>query len=153
GTRVADVHASFVRSSCMVRVPRRYFNQSLIASAAAASLPAPAFAAEKVLRVAMTAADVPLTTGQPSQGGEGVRFMGVTAYDALINWDLSRSDVAATLRPALAVSWSADPEQRTVWTFKLRDGVKFHDGSLFNAESVIWNLDKLMKRDSPQYDQ
>jgi peptide/nickel transport system substrate-binding protein len=35
----------------------------------------------------------------------------------------------------------------------LRDGVTFHDGSAFTADSVVWNLDKLMRRDSPQYDQ
>ena len=39
------------------------------------------------LRVAMTAADVPLTTGQPNQGAEGVRFMGITVYDGLTRWD------------------------------------------------------------------
>jgi hypothetical protein len=36
--------------------------------------------AESVLRVAMTLADIPLTTGQSSQGGEGQRFIGVTLY-------------------------------------------------------------------------
>ena len=137
----------------MIRIGRRHLNQSLIAGATAASLPGQAQAAEKVLRVAMTAADIPLTTGQASQGGEGIRVMGVTAYDALINWDLSRSDVAATLRPGLAVSWSADPNRRVAWTFKLRDGVTFHDGSAFTADAVVWNLDKLIRRDSPQFDQ
>ncbi len=43
----------------------------------------------------MTAADIPLTTGQPNQGAEGVRFMGITVYDGLTRWDLSKSDVAA----------------------------------------------------------
>jgi hypothetical protein len=69
---------------------RGSFAKGVLASAALSATPA--FAAEKVFRVAMTAADIPLTTGQASQGSEGVRFMGVTAYDALINWDLSRAD-------------------------------------------------------------
>jgi peptide/nickel transport system substrate-binding protein len=47
------------------------------------------------LRVAMTAADIPLTTGQPSQGAEGIRFLGITLYDGLTRWDLSKSDQAA----------------------------------------------------------
>ena len=34
---------------------------------------------------------------QPSQGGEGNRFIGVTLYDALINWDLSKRDETAKL--------------------------------------------------------
>ena len=42
---------------------------------------------------------------------------------------------------------------KTKWVFKLRNGVKFHDGSEFTADSVVWNLDKLLKTDSPQFDQ
>jgi peptide/nickel transport system substrate-binding protein len=136
-----------------MKLGRRLLNQSLLAGAATAALPGSSEAAERVLRVAMTAADIPLTTGQASQGGEGVRFMGVTAYDSLVLWDLSRSDVAAKLRPGLAEGWSVDLERTTLWTFKLRQGVTFHDGSPFSADSVVWNLDKLIRRDSPQYDQ
>src|ERR1700722_7109725 len=102
----------------------------------------------KIPRVAMTAADIPLTTGQAGQGGEGVRFMGVTAYDALIAWDLSRADVAATLRPGLALNWSVDVNRELAWTFRPRDGVTFHDGSRFTADAVVWNLDKLMRHDA-----
>ncbi len=106
-----------------------------------------------VLRVGMTLADIPLTTGQPSQGGEGQRFIGVTLYDALINWDLSRADQAAKLQPGLALSWEVDAATKTIWTFKLRPGVTFHDGSKFTADAVVWNLDKLLNRSSPQFDQ
>jgi peptide/nickel transport system substrate-binding protein len=110
-------------------------------------------ATEKVLRLAMTLGDIPLTTGQPSQGAEGIRFIGLTLYDALFGWDLSQRDRAATLVPGLAESYSVDPDTRTVWTFNLRKAVKFHDGSDFNADAVIWNLDKLLKKDAPQFDQ
>lgn len=109
--------------------------------------------AEKVLRVATTLSDIPLTTGQTSQGYEGVRFIGITLYDSLLAFDLSRSDVASKIIPALAESWSVDPQTHLKWTFKLRPGVKFHDGSAFNADSVVWNLDKLMNRKAPQFDQ
>jgi peptide/nickel transport system substrate-binding protein len=129
---------------------RRAVTRLLLAGA----LPiARAHAAEKVLRVAMTAADIPLTTGQPSQGGEGVRFMGVTAYDSLVSWDLSRSDTAAKARPGLALGWRLDAAKKTAWTFTLRQGVTFHDGTPFDSRSVVWNLDKLIRRDAPQYDQ
>ena len=104
------------------------------------------------LRVAMTAADVPLTTGQPNQGAEGVRFMGITVYDGLTRWDLSKSDVAAKIVPDLAESWSVSETDKRVWTFKLRHGVRFHDGSAFNADAVVWNLDKLLSRNAPQFD-
>ncbi|SDB74602.1 ABC-type transport system, substrate-binding protein [Belnapia rosea] len=131
---------------------RRIFTTGLASTAFAAALPPRAQGAEKLLRVAMTAADIPTTTGQPNQGAEGIRFAGVTAYDALSAWDLSRGDVKARLRPGLAESWSTDPANRTVWTFRLRRGVTFHDGSEFNAEAVVWNLDKVMNKAAPQFD-
>ena len=109
--------------------------------------------AEKVLRVASTMADIPLTTGQSSQGGEGTRFIGITLYDQLVRWDLSRSDVLAKLVPGLALSWSVDEATHKVWTLKLRPGVKFHDGSDFNADAVVWTFDKLLNRKAPQFDQ
>ena len=120
---------------------------------AAAGWSGAAAAEPSTLRVAMTMADIPLTTGQPSQGGEGQRFMGVTVYDALINLDLSNADKAAALRPGLAVSWESDPATRTVWTLKLRSGVKFHDGSTFDADAAVFNFDKLMNRKAAWYDQ
>ena len=135
-------------------IDRRTVLKSTAAAISAAALPASRAAAapEKVLRVAMTVADIPLTTGQPSQGGEGQRFIGYQVYDALINWDLSKRDVLATLRPGLALSWSVDPATQKIWTFKLRPGVVFHDGTPFNADAVIFNLDKLANKNSPQFD-
>ena len=56
----------------------------------------------------MTASDIPLTTGQTDQGGEGMRFMGYTLYDALINWDLSSATKPSVLMPGLATSWGVD---------------------------------------------
>jgi ABC-type transport system substrate-binding protein len=109
-------------------------------------------ATEKVLRLAMTLGDVPLTTGQPSQGAEGIRFIGLTIYDALFGWDLSQRDRAAKIVPGLAESYSVDPDTKTTWTFTLRKGVKFHDGSDFTADAVVWNLDKLLNKDAPQFD-
>jgi ABC-type transport system substrate-binding protein len=100
----------------------------------------------------MTASDIPLTTGQPDQGGEGQRFMGYTVYDALINWDLSSSDKPSDLVAGLAVSWAVDAEDKKKWLFKLRDSVTFHDGSSFDADAVVWNFDKLLKQASPQFD-
>jgi peptide/nickel transport system substrate-binding protein len=133
----------------LARYPRPL---ALLALGLAIAFCIPAQAQEKVLRVGMTASDVPLTTGQPNQGGEGMRFMGYSLYDSLILWDLSKYDQPARLRPGLATEWSVDPADKRTWTFKLRQGVKFHDGSPFTADAVVWNLDKLMKKDAPQYD-
>src|SRR3954454_15601719 len=110
--------------------------------------------AQGTLRIGMTASDIPLTTGQTDQGGEGMRFMGYTVYDGLVNWDLSSSDKPSDLTPGLAASYGVDPADaaKTRWVFKLREGVKFHDGSEFTAEAAVWNFDKLLKNDAPQYD-
>jgi len=50
-------------------------------------------------------------------------------------------DHTGKIHPTLAVSWkvTADP---TVWEFKLRQGVKFHNGNPFNADDVVFSLDR-----------
>jgi|ERR1700730_7679485 peptide/nickel transport system substrate-binding protein len=71
----------------------------------AASVPA---IAQGTLRIAITATDVPTTTGVHNNGLEGVRLMGFSAFDALVNWDLSKADTAADIVPGLAESWQQD---------------------------------------------
>ncbi|MFC7541697.1 hypothetical protein ACFQU2_22575 [Siccirubricoccus deserti] len=66
-------------------------------------------AAQQVLRIGMTASDVPTTSGMPDNGFEGMRFLGYPVFEALTLWDLSRSDVRAGLRPGLAERWEQDP--------------------------------------------
>ncbi|MEA3157933.1 MAG: peptide/nickel transport system substrate-binding protein, partial [Betaproteobacteria bacterium] len=109
-------------------------------------------AQSKPLRIGMTLSEIPLTTGQPDGGGEGYRYMGYTVYDALVNWKLDDARIAPTLAPGLATEWSVDEKEKTRWTFRLRHGVKFHDGSDFNADSVIWNMEKIYNKTAPQFD-
>lgn len=45
--------------------------------------------------------------------------------------------------PGLATEWSV-AEDGCTWTFKLRQGVKFHDGADFNAEAVKYNFDRIL---------
>ncbi|MDA8008629.1 MAG: ABC transporter substrate-binding protein [Alphaproteobacteria bacterium] len=45
--------------------------------------------------------------------------------------------------PDLAVSWRANTEA-TVWDFKLRRGVSFHDGSSFGSEDVVYSLNRVL---------
>jgi peptide/nickel transport system substrate-binding protein len=48
--------------------------------------------------------------------------------------------------PLLATEWTPN-EDRTQWTFKLREGVKFHDGTPFNADAVVFNLRRMAEKD------
>src|SRR3979490_1933912 len=118
---------------------------------AAAGLPRIA-GAETIMRIGMTAADIPRTLGQPDQGFEGNRFPGLTMYDALTMWDLSSADKPSVVIPGLATEWKVDDADKKKWTFKLRPGVAFHDGSPFNADAVVWNVEKMLKPDAPQFD-
>src|SRR5512141_389016 len=123
----------------------------ILTMAAVAALPRIA-CAETPLRVGMTAADMPRTLGQPDQGFEGNRFTGLTMYDALTMWDLSSADKASVVIPGLATEWKVDDADKKKWTFRLRPGVTFHDGSPFNADAVVWNVEKVLKQDAPQFD-
>jgi ABC-type transport system substrate-binding protein len=138
-----------------MRIEKSSNNRAAMAAAllALTALAAPRMAAaDTLLRIGMTAADIPRTLGQPDQGFEGNRFTGLTMYDGLTMWDLSSAEKASVLIPGLASEWKVDDADKTKWIFKLRPGVKFHDGSPFNADAVVWNVEKVLKQDAPQFD-
>lgn len=60
-----------------------------------------------------------------------------TMFDGLVN-----TDAKLNPQPALAESWTVDGN---VWTFKLRPGVKFSDGSPLTAEDVVFTYDRVGK--------
>src|SRR5438128_7506139 len=108
--------------------------------------------AEGTLRIGMTAADIPYTGGQTDNGFEGFRFVGYQVYEPLINWDLSRSDKLPALVPGLAESWEVSKSDPKKWIFHLRKNVKFHDGSPFTADAVLFTFDSVKNKQSPQHD-
>src|SRR5215216_4953104 len=59
-------------------------------------------------------------------------IVSANVYDCLVLYDLG----ATTIRPGLAESWEIS-DDGLVYTFKLRQGVKFHDGAPFNADAVV----------------
>jgi peptide/nickel transport system substrate-binding protein len=63
-----------------------------------------------------------------------------TAAAAIFDTLVSLDDKAQP-QPKLALSWTHSDDYKT-WTFKLRPGVKFHDGTPFNAEAVKANFDR-----------
>lgn len=60
-------------------------------------------------------------------------------YESLLH-----RDMAGQIIPALATEWAAT-DNPNVWRFKLRSGVTFHDGSAFNADDVVFSLNRAMR--------
>ena len=60
---------------------------------------------------------------------------------------LVRTTPAGAVEPALALSWSVE-DGGTVWRFRLREGVRFHDGTLMTAPLVQASFDRLLPRAS-----
>lgn len=59
-------------------------------------------------------------------------------YETLVTWNKD-----SKIEGLLAESWTTSDDNLT-WTFKLREGVTFHDGAPFNAEAVKYNFDRLL---------
>lgn len=67
-------------------------------------------------------------------------------YDGLVRFKNDQLEV----EPALATSWDRS-DDGLVWTFDLREGVKFHDGTDFNAEVVRFSFMRLIDQDHEYY--
>lgn len=66
-------------------------------------------------------------------------------YDPLVD-----TDAEGKLVPVLATDWQMAPDGQS-YTFKLRTGVKFHDGSDFNADAVVYTYERLLKNPTFQH--
>ena len=60
-------------------------------------------------------------------------------YDSLVSRDRNFA-----IEPALAVSWQQ--LEPTRWRFKLRAGVKFHDGAPFTADDVVFSIQRALHK-------
>ena len=77
--------------------------------------------------------------------GESFRVTG-NVLDSLYRFETGGS----TPVPALATECTAN-DAGTEWTCKLREGVKFHDGTDFNADAVIFNFERWRFTDNPYH--
>jgi len=68
----------------------------------------------------------------------------------VVEWLMRRSNPDGALEPLLATSWELAPD-KSYYTFHLRQGVKFHDGTPFNAQAVKWNFDRSIAAERPQF--
>ncbi len=83
-----------------------------------------------------TSADPVVLDGAYVSDGESLRAIR-QIFETLVTTKLGGTDI----EPELATEFSAD-EAGTAWTFKLREGVKFHDGTDFDAKAVCFNFDR-----------
>ncbi len=68
--------------------------------------------------------------------GESAKIM-VNIYEGLLKY----SKDSTQIEPSLAEKWDVSPDGLT-YTFHLKKGVKFHDGTEFNAQAVKFNIDR-----------
>lgn len=71
----------------------------------------------------------------------------VNLYDGLVRF----RDGTLEVEPALARAWEVN-DDGTAYTFHLRPGVRFHDGSPFDAAAVRFNLERMLRNDHPAHD-
>lgn len=111
----------------------------------------PATGSGGTLVVGLTASTIPPldTVLTNSQGLEGKAFIGSMLYDGLTGLDLDQSTTNPKVVPSLATSWTAQKDA-TEWAFKLRPGVKFSDGTPWDADAALFNFARYLD-DKNQY--
>lgn len=67
-------------------------------------------------------------------------------YDTLIHY----KDGSTEIEPGLATQWESS-EDGLSWTFSLRKGVTFHDGTPFNSEAVLFSLNRQHEKNHPYH--
>jgi peptide/nickel transport system substrate-binding protein len=80
-----------------------------------------------------------------------------TMYESLVerDWTLAKPVLKDATPPpgpvpALATTWTLSDDKRT-WTFNLREGVTFHDGTPFNAQAAEFNFRTMLDPDFEYY--
>ncbi len=117
----------------------RLFLKTMTAAAVAAAVlaaPSITIAAPASLTVALPG-DFPGLDPSKDTSPLGFNYR-LNVFDALT--ELQRD---GKMNPRLAVSWSHSPDL-TEWTFKLRQNVKFHDGSPFTADDVVFTINRVL---------
>jgi peptide/nickel transport system substrate-binding protein len=71
----------------------------------------------------------------------------MNVYDGLVRY----KDGTLEVEPALADSWTISADG-TEYTFNLRSGITFHDGSAFDADAVKFNFDRMLDENHPYHD-
>lgn len=76
-----------------------------------------------------------------------LQSLGALAVSHIPGEQLVFADKNSVLRPRLATSWKPSKGAKS-WTFKLREGVKFHDGTALSADDVVTTFNRLLTKES-----
>ncbi len=121
----------------------------------AAATPAKPPATSAISTPTLAPSTVPASTGQAQYGGVFRQIVnmgpinigdpaivpGIPTFYGPVGQSLYYSDKTGQPIPCLATAWSIAPDGKSI-TFKLRQGVKFQDGTDFNATAAKWCLDR-----------
>lgn len=81
--------------------------------------------------------ELPVSTWDPAVCSDTSNQVLLNIYETLLRYEPDTN----TFKKVLATDYSSNADG-TVWTFKLREGVKFHDGTDFNAEAVKYSIER-----------
>lgn len=131
----------------LCRIGRRTIVPALASLAIATGMPALASAGGTVvwgLPVGVSVLDPHVSCGWMA------KFVDYQMFEGLVEADLTRTEAPTQLKGQLAESWDVS-EDGLVYTFHLRQGVRFHDGTPFNADAVKFNFDRFLNPEAEQY--
>lgn len=130
---------SYNESVSMSKFSRRHFIQGAAATGVGMALPmsgllgnSVAGAAPTTLRVAIAKIQNAPTPFSTNDGGSLQTLCNVGEY---LSWSNDKNELV----PRVAESWKASAGGK-IWTFKIRQGITFHDGSALTADDVVWTF-------------
>lgn len=116
---------------------RRTFGKLALGAGAAAAAPLPV-RAQAASRITVAQVSDVLTL-DPTVDSSAI---GINVFLNLYD-QLTEIKADGSVGPLIAESWDSADEQKT-WTFKIRNGVKFHDGTTMTIDDIIWTYKKIM---------
>jgi peptide/nickel transport system substrate-binding protein len=103
----------------------------------------PGLAADKETLVVGVSSDV--HTLDPAVSSDNYDWRQIyPAYDRLVKYKVVNGEGSTEVEPMAAESWTVSPDS-LVWTFKIRKGIKFDDGTPLDAKAVTFSFERVLK--------
>jgi ABC-type transport system substrate-binding protein len=136
---------AFRRITTIMSIPsgmRAAWGRIATAIAVVVGLAGPAGAQGGVLRIGLPSISTSLDPATALEGS--VPVIARQMFDTLVQY----RDVSSDIEPGLATQWSVSRDGLS-WTFRLRDGVRFHDGTVLTAQHVVESLERVVLPTAP----